>query len=240
VDLGLIVVLLIDIINMAEATGTGENGITHNHQINLTKEMSGDDGLGRAKTNASIPISPEFFEKLYLSPQLAVKGDLRKKFANPTPMSVFCSSKSTFTPLTLFMQRHCGFCYVPRASGMRPHGMAWRRRERCCEHVRLYAQLNDLDVGELTLLTRPAFLFFGGVLMMLGGLLEFFLGNTFPSVVFCTFGAFYPTFGATLLPQFNAFAAYAPADATSPTAGLQTQGFNASFGKFLCLTTMHR
>jgi hypothetical protein len=29
-------------------------------------------------------MSPELFEKLYLSPQNAVKGELRKKFADPT------------------------------------------------------------------------------------------------------------------------------------------------------------
>lgn len=67
--------------------------------------------------------------------------------------------------------------------------------------------------------------------MMVGGLLEFFLGNTFPFVVFFSFGAFWLTFGGTLLPQFGAYAAYAPADATSPAEGLATTGFNASFGE---------
>ena len=36
----------------------------------------------------SISISPELFEKLYLSPENAVKGDLRKTFGNPTPVYV--------------------------------------------------------------------------------------------------------------------------------------------------------
>jgi hypothetical protein len=36
----------------------------------------------------SLSISPEVFEKLYLSPQNAVKGDLRKTFGNPTPLCV--------------------------------------------------------------------------------------------------------------------------------------------------------
>jgi hypothetical protein len=31
-------------------------------------------------------MSPELFEKLYLSAQNAVKGELRKIFANPTPV----------------------------------------------------------------------------------------------------------------------------------------------------------
>lgn len=74
--------------------------------------------------------------------------------------------------------------------------------------------------------------------MSLGGLLEFFLGNTFSSVVFVSFGAFWLSYGGVLLPQFNAYAAYAPAGAASATEGLETQGFNASFGK-LVITSDH-
>lgn len=66
--------------------------------------------------------------------------------------------------------------------------------------------------------------------MTLGGLLEFFLGNTFPTVVFTSFGVFWLSYGGTLLPQFNAYGAYAT-DATNPASGLATTGFNASFGE---------
>jgi len=34
----------------------------------------------------TMTLSPEQFEKLYLDPKREVKGDLRKTFANPTPM----------------------------------------------------------------------------------------------------------------------------------------------------------
>jgi succinate-acetate transporter protein len=67
----------------------------------------------------------------------------------------------------------------------------------------------------------------GGLLMFTGGVLEWVLGNTFASVVFCTFGGFYFSYGATLLPSFNTSAAYAPADGPA-SAGAATQGFNAS------------
>ena len=40
----------------------------------------------RLQTARSVSIPPELFEKLYLSPQNAVKGELRKTFANPTPV----------------------------------------------------------------------------------------------------------------------------------------------------------
>jgi succinate-acetate transporter protein len=35
--------------------------------------------------------------------------------------------------------------------------------------------------------------FFGGLLLIISGLLEFFLGNTFPSVVFFGYGAHFLT-----------------------------------------------
>ncbi len=42
--------------------------------------------LQRIRTAGSISISPELFEKLYLSPENKVSGELRKTFGNPTPM----------------------------------------------------------------------------------------------------------------------------------------------------------
>ena len=44
------------------------------------------NALHRIRTAGSISISPELFEKIYLSPQNKVSGDLRKTFANPTPV----------------------------------------------------------------------------------------------------------------------------------------------------------
>lgn len=65
--------------------------------------------------------------------------------------------------------------------------------------------------------------------MVVGSLLEFVLGNTFPFVVFGSFGAFWLTFGATLTPYFNASGAYSPTD---PTAGAATPEFLSSFAFF--------
>jgi hypothetical protein len=52
----------------------------------LDGEMDSDTALRRIRTAGSISISPELFEKIYLSPQNAVKGDLRKIVGNPTPL----------------------------------------------------------------------------------------------------------------------------------------------------------
>ena len=65
--------------------------------------------------------------------------------------------------------------------------------------------------------------------MIIGSLLEFVLGNTFPFVVFGSFGGFWLTFGATLTPYFNASGAYSPQD---PTAGATEPMFLSSFAFF--------
>jgi len=48
--------------------------------------MDPANALNRIRTTGSLSISPELFEKIYLSPQNRVAGDLRKTFANPTPL----------------------------------------------------------------------------------------------------------------------------------------------------------
>ena len=78
--------------------------------------------------------------------------------------------------------------------------------------------------------TVGAYYFIGGFLMSLGGILEFFLGNTFSFVVFCSFGGFWFTLGATLTPAFGAYAAYAT-DPSTPSTGLTSPSFHASYGK---------
>lgn len=58
-----------------------------------------DRALNRARTTGNVSISAELFEKLYLSPKTAVKGDLRATFGNPTPVYV------TLRHAHLFLQR---------------------------------------------------------------------------------------------------------------------------------------
>lgn len=70
---------------------------------------------------------------------------------------------------------------------------------------------------------------FGGILMLVGSFLEFILGNTFPFVVFGSFGAFWLTFGMTLTPFYNAAIAYQPLEPETATAAPQ---FNATFAFF--------
>jgi uncharacterized protein len=65
--------------------------------------------------------------------------------------------------------------------------------------------------------------------MVLGSSLEFILGNTFPFVVFGSFGAFWLTYAATLTPYFNAAIAYDP---THPAAAASNPVFAATFAYF--------
>jgi hypothetical protein len=59
---------------MSSALNPGSNGDGNNiNGANLTRSQS-------------LSISPEVFEKLYLSPENAVKGDLRQTFGNPSPI----------------------------------------------------------------------------------------------------------------------------------------------------------
>jgi succinate-acetate transporter protein len=157
--------------------------------------IDNETALKRIRTAGSISISPELFEKIYLSPQNAVKGDLRKTFGNPTPVALLGFLLS-LSPLS---------CDLMGWRGSGGNGAA--------------------GIG--------SYYFFGGLLMIVGGFLEFILGNTFPFVVFISFGAFWLTFAATLQPFYYAYGLYAPTPTDPETAGLATVGFTASFAFFL-------
>jgi hypothetical protein len=60
------------------------NGYGGHHHLDASYDSS--TALHKIRTAGSISISPELFEKLYLSPQNKVSGDLRKTFGNPTPL----------------------------------------------------------------------------------------------------------------------------------------------------------
>lgn len=49
--------------------------------------VSHEEKVRNALTNA-MTLSPELFEKIYLSPKGPQQGDLRKTFANPTPVAI--------------------------------------------------------------------------------------------------------------------------------------------------------
>jgi len=175
----------------------GGNGYTNganSYHLNDTN-MDHEDALKRIRTAGSISISPELFEKIYLSPQNVVKGDLRKTFGNPTPVALLGFLLS-LSPLSADL-------------------MGWR------------------GAGGNGAAGIGSYYFFGGMLMVIGGFLEFILGNTFPFVVFTSFGAFWLTFASTLTPFYAAYSSYHTPGSTTDEGGIATVGFTASFAFFL-------
>ncbi|KAK5997773.1 Protein alcS [Cladobotryum mycophilum] len=150
------------------------------------------EAIKQFRTAASVNMTPELFEKLYLAPQTSVKGDLRRTFANPTPIAIVGFLLS-LTPLSCDL-------------------MGWR------------------GAGGNGAASIAVYFFQGGILMFVGGLLEWVLGNTFPAVVFLSFGTFWLSYAGTLNPSFAAISSYAPPDAKSGAEGAITQGYNASIG----------
>ncbi|KAL9015258.1 MAG: hypothetical protein Q9173_000144 [Seirophora scorigena] len=178
--------------NVSEDSGPRNYMEAPSSPLRVKPDTSSDEALRHIRTANTISISTELFEKLYLTPQQAVKGDLRSTFANPTPVALLGFLLSC-TPLA---------CEL----------MGWR------------------SAGGNGAATLGTYYFFGGLLMTLGGILEFVLGNTFPFVVFCSYGGFWFTLGSTLTPSFNAYGAYAK-DPTEPWEGLTSEGFHASYGE---------
>ncbi|KAF4448981.1 hypothetical protein F53441_7631 [Fusarium austroafricanum] len=152
-----------------------------------------DDVLGKTQTTGSISMSPELFEQLYLAPHSRVKGDLRLKFGNPTPLALG------------------GFllCTTPASMALLGWGGA-----------------GGFGAGA----NVGAYFWFGGLLMLLGGIGEWILGNTFPSVLFGLFGGFWFTFGSTIVPGYNAYGIYSKG---ATAEGLSEPQFYATFSFFL-------
>lgn len=119
----------------------------------LDHSMDSDAALKRIQRSTSIAITPELFEKIYLTPQTQVKGDLRKTFGNPTPLALL-GLVMALTPFS---------CDI----------MGWR------------------GAGGDGAAATGAYYFMGGLLMVIGGTLEWVLGNTFPFLVFNAYGQYF-------------------------------------------------
>ncbi|CEJ90113.1 hypothetical protein VHEMI05917 [[Torrubiella] hemipterigena] len=138
----------------------------------------------------TVTLSPEQFERIYLGPKGETAGDLRKRFANPTPIAI------------------CGF-----AVGLLPLSvefMGWRA-----------------SGGTFGTATTTCSIWFGGLLLIIGGIGEFLLGNSFPCLVFFGYAAHFLTFATTFMPFYGAVAwnAVEPGNAFEPGPK-----FSAGFG----------
>lgn len=71
--------------------------------------------------------------------------------------------------------------------------------------------------------------YMGGMCMALGGLLEFFLGNTFPFVVFVSFGGFWLSFATLNSSYYGIQTAYG----ATAAAGSATVAYNSGLAFYL-------
>ena len=56
-----------------------------------------DEEKGLHRSTTGVTMSPELFEKLYLTPKTPHVGDYNKRFANPTPLGLCGLVITTFT-----------------------------------------------------------------------------------------------------------------------------------------------
>lgn len=73
---------------MADLEKDHANGVNGNANYHMDETVDSETALRKIRTAGSISISPELFEKIYLSPKNQVSNNLRTTFGNPTPLYV--------------------------------------------------------------------------------------------------------------------------------------------------------
>ncbi|MCJ1335619.1 hypothetical protein MMC09_000891 [Bachmanniomyces sp. S44760] len=177
----------------------------------LNDDMTSEAALRKIKTAGALSISPELFEKIYLSPQNKVAGELRKTFGNPTPIAIV-GYLIALTPLS------CDLMGWRGAGGDGSAGVG---------SYYFFGGLMMFSGGLLEWIIGNTF---PAVVMVLFGMLDLIdpVGIFFWTFISVTHRF---SFGATLTPSFNAYGAYS-SDPSKPTDGLKSASFDASFAFF--------
>ncbi|KAG9237310.1 GPR1/FUN34/yaaH family-domain-containing protein [Amylocarpus encephaloides] len=79
------------------------NSANHRKNVDDACEDEGISPISHVKSSGALTLSPELFEKLYLTPKTVNAGDLRKRFANPTPLGLMGFVISAFTFSAILM-----------------------------------------------------------------------------------------------------------------------------------------
>lgn len=163
---------------------TGHNGVGHDAELGHATTgqsqvpLTGGGPIGR---QISVTLTPEQFEQLYLQPGgVGGKGDLSKRFGNPTPLGI-AGFLLSLTPVSFYLM-----------------------------------QFGSSSAASVTSIAGSLYIL-GGVCMILSGLLEWVLGNTFPFVVFVTFGGFWIWFAILNDPSVGIAGAYGATAAEGQT-----------------------
>jgi hypothetical protein len=111
------------------APGTNGNGNYH-----MDESIDSETALRKIRTAGSISISPELFEKIYLSPKNQVSNNLRSTFGNPTPL-YGCSKIWTIPNNLIDVQCSRWFPSFSYTSIQRPPRLERSWRPRCSRDV---------------------------------------------------------------------------------------------------------
>ncbi|KAJ5660083.1 hypothetical protein N7507_006534 [Penicillium longicatenatum] len=82
----------------------------------------------------------------------------------------------------------------------------------------------------------PVFIFFGGMVQILGGIGEWIIGNTFSCALFFTYGTFWIVQGTTQMPFFGVGTNYSSTGNT--LEGAQTPEFDATIGLYYVILAL--
>jgi len=164
----------------------------------------------------TVTLTPELYERLFLNPKTRVSGDLRSRFGNPTPVGVLGFSIAVM-PLACAFSTSIIISTPSRLASM-------------CLTTTVVGWQGS---GGLSVATGTVNIFFGGMLLILAGIGEFLLGNTFPMMVFLGYGAHFFAYATTFVPAFNSIGYFNPdgSGTGSPGTSNQTSVFLASYGK---------
>ncbi|KAK3704136.1 hypothetical protein LTR37_013976 [Vermiconidia calcicola] len=171
------------------------------------KRPNGNDDLHREETHESALNRVKSAGLLTISPEL-----FERLYLNPQTQVKGDLRKIVGNPTPLGL---VGFVVglMPFACNL----MGW-------QHSNIGPNTGAANIGD--------YWFIGGPLLLIAGLLEFILGNTFTFVVFVSYAGIFFCLAASFQPFYNAAGAYSESGLNNAEGAL-TPEFNGSFGFFL-------
>jgi hypothetical protein len=164
----------------------GTESIDHKMEV-LHDQQSNGSPLSRQVT---VTMSPDQYERLFFQPSGPARGDLAKRFGNPTLLGLICF----LIPYTSTI-----FILIGWGGATPPTSLAGLSGD---------------------------YYFLGSIGMVLAGIAEFILGNTYPFAVFVIFGTHWGSLAYTQDPIHQTAAAFAKVGGLEGPAYNSSQGFH--------------
>ncbi|KAL1301451.1 hypothetical protein AAFC00_005702 [Neodothiora populina] len=157
------------------------------HHMVENRDTADGAPLGRTVT---VTLSPEQYEKTFFQPSAPRRGDLAKRFANPTLLGLM----GFLIPYTSTV-----LCLLGLRGAVAPYSLAGLSGD---------------------------YYFLGSIAMVLAGVMEFILGNTFPFTVFIIYGCHWGSLAYTQDPIHQVTAAFESVGGAEGAAYNASQGFH--------------